>query len=132
MSFEARSFLPSSRSSLDQSETCARAVSVSHRLDVEPPATCEGCTAPVAAVDLCAMARRTVRRSVLTKSRTERVAEPSSDRALQFIHRLSRTAPYPPPTLFCGAKQRRGRAVSPIAGAVVTYSNRLPFREHKD
>ena len=116
---------------------------------MEPPATCEGCTAPLlrsifidgehlndlsklacflflkeggrassAICDGCrglslrspfspaqpwsrqdaplsqvAMARRTVRRSVRTKSGTDQVAEPSRDRALRFIHRLSRKAP---------------------------------------
>jgi hypothetical protein len=41
-----------------------------------------------------------------------KLAEPSRDRALQFLHRLSRKA-RPPPTRFCGAKQRQGHAFSP-------------------
>ncbi len=70
-----------------------------HRLDVEPPATCEGCTAPllrwifIDGETHCSMVR------------SDEVQNGPS----------------------CGAKQRRGRAVSPIAGAVVAYPTVYPF-----
>ena len=57
-----------------------------------PPATCEGCMA-VSLRSPLVMARRNVRSSVRTQSRTEQV---------------------------CGAKQRFGHAVSPLAGAEAT------------
>ena len=62
------------------------------------PAICDGCRACRCGRRM-AMARRTVRSSVRTKSRTEQVAEPSSDSALRSHPSLSRGDHSPSPSL---------------------------------
>ena len=60
--------------------------------------------APIPALAL-AMARRAVRRSVRQRLGRTKFAEPSRDRVLQFIHRLSSKAPIHLQHPSCGAKQ---------------------------
>ena len=61
----------------------------------------------IAAVTL-AMARRTVRRSVRTKSGTDQVAEPSHGMAMRFTHRLSRRHHPPLPSVLSVVEPKLG------------------------
>ena len=83
------------------------------KVDGSPAAICDGCRGLIPAVAL-----RRWRDAVFEGPFRQRLgrtefAEPSRDRALQFIHRLSRKAPIHLRHYFAEPSQRQGHAVSP-------------------
>ena len=83
------------------------------KVDGLPAAICDGCRGLIPAVAL-----RRWRDAVFEGPFRQRLgrtefAEPSRDRALQFIHRLSRKAPIHLRRYFAEPSQRQGHAVSP-------------------
>jgi len=74
-----------------------------------------------------AMARRTVRRSVRTKSKTDQFAEPSQRQVMRFHRRLSRSD-HPPSTSQSGVRVRRGihPSARPLTPAISPRSRPFP------